>query len=438
MTYQQTVEYLFNRFPLFQNIGAGAYKEGTENIATFCKELDNPQNDYFTIHVAGTNGKGSVAHILASILQQAGYRVGLFTSPHLTDFRERIKVDGVKISERYVVRFVEEHREQMEQLGLSFFEATTAMAFQYFAHSDVEVAVIETGLGGRLDATNIIKPILSIITNIGLEHTRYLGDTLDKIAAEKAGIIKRGVPVVVGESCPQTDEVFREVAHRNHSKLVFADQKWEVVDSRFGDTSSSFDLHRPCDGRTQTIELDLAGHYQRKNIITVRAAVTLLRHDTPLNISTRALLSGCRTVCETTGLRGRWQVVLTEPMVVCDTGHNAHGIKEVTAQVAQCHYRKLFVIFGLANDKDLGEILPLLPQHAYYIFTRASVDRAMPAEEIAAAAERYGLQGEVQPTVAEAYDAARAAAAPEDMILVGGSTFIVSDFFKHTVGGGAE
>lgn len=431
MTYQQTVTYLFNRFPLFQNIGEGAYKEGTENIATFCKELDNPQNDYFTIHVAGTNGKGSVAHILASILQQAGYRVGLFTSPHLTDFRERIKVDGVQISERYVVRFVEEHREQMERLGLSFFEATTAMAFQYFAHSDVEVAVIETGLGGRLDATNIIKPILSIITNIGLEHTRYLGNTIDKIAAEKAGIIKRGVPVVVGESSPESDEVFREVAHRNHSKLVFADQKWEVVDSLYEDNTSTFDLLRPCDGRTQRVQLDLAGHYQRKNIVTVRTAITLLRHDTPLNISTRALLSGCRTVCETTGLRGRWQVVLTEPMVVCDTGHNAHGIKEVTAQVAKCRYRKLFVIFGLANDKDLSEILPLLPQEAYYIFTRASVDRAMPAEELAEAADRYGLQGEVQPTVAEAYNAAREAACPEDMILVGGSTFIVSDFLNR-------
>ncbi len=428
MTYQQTVHYLFNRFPLFQNIGAGAYKEGTENIATFCKRLDNPQYNYFTIHVAGTNGKGSVAHILASILQQAGYRVGLFTSPHLTDFRERIKVDGVKISERYVVRFVEEHREEMESLGLSFFEATTAMAFQYFSDSDVEVAVIETGLGGRLDATNIIKPILSIITNIGLEHTRYLGDTLGKIAGEKAGIIKRGIPVIVGESHPETDEVFREVAKRNHSKLLFADKTWEAVESRFDDHKSSFDLHRPADGRTQTLELDLAGHYQRKNILTVRTAVTLLRHDTPLNISTRALLSGCRTVCETTGLRGRWQVVLTEPMVVCDTGHNAHGIKEVTAQVAKCHYRKLFVIFGLANDKDLGEILPLLPQNAYYIFTRASVERAMAADELAAAAAKYGLLGEVQPTVEAAYKAARQAAGAEDMILVGGSTFVVSDF----------
>ena len=356
--------------------------------------------------------------------------MGLFTSPHLTDFRERIKVDGVKISERYVVRFVEEHREEMESLGLSFFEATTAMAFQYFADSDVEVAVIETGLGGRLDATNIIKPILSIITNIGLEHTRYLGDTLEKIAGEKAGIIKRGIPVIVGESHPETDEVFREVAKRNHSKLLFADQTWEVVESRFDDNKSSFDLHRPCDGRTQTLELDLAGHYQRKNILTVRTAVTLLRHDTPLNISTRALLSGCRTVCETTGLRGRWQVVLTEPMVVCDTGHNAHGIKEVTAQVAKCHYRKLFVIFGLANDKDLGEILPLLPQNAYYIFTRASVERAMPAEELAAAAAKYGLLGEVQPTVEAAYNAAREAAGAEDMILVGGSTFVVSDFLN--------
>ena len=428
MTYQQTVQYLFNRFPLFQNVGAGAYKEGTENIATFCKQLDNPQNNYFTIHIAGTNGKGSVAHILASVLQQAGYQVGLFTSPHLTDFRERIKVDGVKISERYVVRFVEEHREEMERLGLSFFEATTAMAFQYFADSDVEVAIIETGLGGRLDATNIIKPILSIITNIGLEHTRYLGNTLDKIAGEKAGIIKRNVPVVIGESHPETDEVFRETAKRNHSKLIFADRTWEVVDSCFDDHKSSFYISRPCDGRTQTLELDLAGHYQRKNIITVRTAITLLRHDTPLNISTRALLSGCRTVCKTTGLRGRWQVVLTEPMVVCDTGHNAHGIKEVTAQVAKCRYRKLFVILGLANDKDLSEILPLLPQNAYYIFTRASVERALPAEELAAAATRYGLVGEVQPNVVEAYKAAREAACPDDMILVGGSTFIVSDF----------
>ena len=430
MNYTETLEFLFTAMPSFQRVGGDAYKPGLERIASFCQHIGNPQRNYYTIHVAGTNGKGSVSHMLASILHEAGYRTGLFTSPHLTDFRERIKVDGVKISERYVVRFVEEHREEMESLGLSFFEATTAMAFQYFADSDVEVAVIETGLGGRLDATNIIKPILSIITNIGLEHTRYLGDTLEKIAGEKAGIIKRGIPVIVGESHPETDEVFREVAKRNHSKLLFADQTWEVVESRFDDNKSSFDLHRPCDGRTQTLELDLAGHYQRKNILTVRTAVTLLRHDTPLNISTRALLSGCRTVCETTGLRGRWQVVLTEPMVVCDTGHNAHGIKEVTAQVAKCHYRKLFVIFGLANDKDLGEILPLLPQNAYYIFTRASVERAMPAEELAAAAAKYGLLGEVQPTVEAAYNAAREAAGAEDMILVGGSTFVVSDFLN--------
>ncbi len=430
MNYEQTVEYLFNSFPLFQNIGAGAYKEGVESITRFCKQLDNPQRNYFTIHVAGTNGKGSVAHILASILQQAGYRVGLFTSPHLTDFRERIKVDGVMISERYVVRFVDEHREEMEALHLSFFEMATAMAFQYFSDSDVEVAVIETGLGGRLDATNIIKPILSIITNIGLEHTHFLGDTLPKIAGEKAGIIKREVPVVIGESHPDTDEVFIEAARKNHSKIIFADREWEIAGSEFGATQSRFDLLRPRDGRTQTIELDLAGHYQRKNMVTVRTAVSILRHDTPLNISTRALLSGCRTVCETTGLRGRWQVVLTEPMVVCDTGHNAHGIREVVAQVDKCSYHKLYVVFGVANDKDLSEILPLLPTEAHYIFTRASVDRAMPAEELAAAAERYGLSGEVQPNVVEAYKVARTAASADDMILIAGSTFVVSDFFK--------
>lgn len=427
MNYTQATEFLFNSFPSYQNVGSTAYKEGIHGITEMCRLLGNPQRNYFTIHVAGTNGKGSVSHMLASVLQQAGYCVGLFTSPHLLDFRERIRVNGEPISEREVVQFTRQHREEMVSLGLSFFEMTTAMAFDHFAANDVEVAVIEVGLGGRLDSTNIITPILSVITNIGLDHTAMLGGTIAEIAFEKAGIIKPQVPVVVGESAPESNEVFERMAASCEAPLVYADREWQVVESEPSGQFVRYTLQRPRDGRTQQLDLDLMGAYQRKNILTLRTAVSLLRNKTHLNISTRALVEGLRGVTDSTGLAGRWHKLHDAPLAVCDTGHNAHGLAEVVAQIATQHYDHLYVVIGVVSDKDVEAMVSLLPQNAYYILTQASVRRAMPAEDLAAIFVREGFKGEVVPTVAGAYQRALEMATADDMIFIGGSTFVVAD-----------
>ena len=431
MNYTQTTNFLFNSFPSYQNVGAGAYKEGLQNISEMCRRLDNPQRNYFTIHIAGTNGKGSTSHIIASVLQQAGYCVGLFTSPHLVDFRERIRVNGKPISEREVVSFVKNHKEEMVALGLSFFEMTTAMAFNHFSENNVEVAVIETGLGGRLDSTNIISPILSVITNIGLDHTALLGSTIGEIAFEKAGIIKPEVPVVVGESAPESDVVFENAAAERGSLLVYADREWEVLESEPSGEYMRYHIQRPRDGRTQILDLDLLGSYQRKNILTARTAISLLRHHTPLNISTRALVEGVRSVVETTGLMGRWQKLGDSPRVYCDTGHNAHGLCEVVAQIEAQEYRKLFMVVGMVSDKDFDSVIPLMPRNAHYIFTAPSVARALPAEALAERFRHEGFEGEVVPNVQSAYRRAIELATDEDFIFVGGSTFVVADLLSE-------
>lgn len=430
MNYAQTTDFLFNSFPSYQNVGPGAYKEGLGGITEMCQRLDNPQRNYFTIHVAGTNGKGSTSHILASVLQQAGYCVGLFTSPHLVDFRERIRVNGECISEKEVVRFVAEHKEEMVALGLSFFEMTTAMAFHHFSERDVEVAIIETGLGGRLDSTNIITPILSVITNIGLEHTAMLGNTIGEIAFEKAGIIKPQVPVVVGESAPESNAVFDATAAERDSMLVYADKEWEVVDSEPSGEWMRYHIQRPRDGRTQILDLDLLGTYQRKNILTARTAVSILRHHSPLNISTRALVEGVRTVVESTGLMGRWQKLGSLPRVYCDTGHNAHGLAEVVSQIQAQEYKKLYMVVGMVSDKDFDAVIPLMPREAYYIFTRASVARSLSAEELAEKFLHEGFEGEIAPNVQSAYRRAIELAGNDDFIFVGGSTFVVADLLS--------
>ena len=431
MNYAQTTHFLFNSFPSYQNVGAGAYKEGLGGITEMCRRLDNPQRNYFTIHVAGTNGKGSTSHILASVLQQAGYCVGLFTSPHLVDFRERIRVNGECISEREVVDFVAKYKDEMVALGLSFFEITTAMAFHHFSERDVEVAIIETGLGGRLDSTNIIKPILSVITNIGLEHTALLGNTIAEIAFEKAGIIKPEVPVVVGESAPESNEVFDAKAAECGSMLVYADREWEVVDSELSGEWMRYHIQRPRDGRTQILDLDLLGAYQRKNILTARTAVSVLRHYSPLNISTRALVEGVRSVVESTGLLGRWQKLSCSPKVYCDTGHNAHGLSEVVAQIQAQEYKRLYMVIGMVSDKDFDAVIPLMPRDAHYIFTRASVARSLSAEELAAKFIHEGFEGEVAPDVHTAYRRAVELADGDDFIFVGGSTFVVADLLSE-------
>lgn len=430
MNYRQTLDYLYSSLRSFQDTGGDAYKPGLERIESLVRLLGNPQRRYPTVHVAGTNGKGSVSHIIAAVLQQAGYRTGLFTSPHLHDFRERIRIDGRTIEEDEVVEFVEQHRTEMEHIGVSFFEMTAAMAFERFAQHKVDVAVIETGLGGRLDATNIILPIVSVITNIGLEHTEFLGSTIAKIAAEKAGIIKTDIPAVIGEHHPESDPVFIDTARARNAELHFAQDEFEVLEAQSDPSGSRFEILRRSDSARFTVSLDLGGSYQRRNIVTALAAIEQIRTSHLLNgpaITDRTIETACRHAASMTGLAGRWQRLGEHPTVICDTGHNAHGLKYVAEQLSQLKYDRLFFVLGVVREKDLSAILPLLPKNASYIFTHASVSRALDAEELRSRAAKYGLQGCVVRGVAEALAYARSQARPEDLIFVGGSTFTVAE-----------
>ena len=419
---------MFTAMPSFQRVGAEAYKPGLERIVSFCQHLGNPQRNYYTIHVAGTNGKGSVSHMIASILQQAGYRTGLFTSPHLSDFRERIRVDGEMIPKQKVVNFVDKHEAKMRELDLSFFEMTAAMAFDYFDQSDVEVAVIETGLGGRLDATNLITPILSVITNIGMEHTEFLGDSIEKIAQEKAGIIKKSVPVIIGQRSVEYDHVFTSRAEELRSRIIFAEEAWRLnAVEHFDDDNQHFSLTRMRDERGYELDIDLLGDYQRHNIVTACAAADLLAEETPLTISRRAFRQGLASAAASTGLVGRWQVLEREPYTVCDTGHNADGMKYVAAQLEGLECEKLYCVIGFAKEKDLNKIMELLPRKAHYIFTRAQIDRARNVEDIAEVAKRLELDYECVATVREAVLRAKSLATVNDAIFIGGSNFVVAE-----------
>ena len=428
MNYNETLDFLFTAMPSFQRVGAEAYKPGLERIVSFCQHLGNPQRNYYTIHVAGTNGKGSVSHMIASILQQAGYRTGLFTSPHLSDFRERIRVDGEMIPKQKVVNFVDKHEAKMRELDLSFFEMTAAMAFDYFDQSDVEVAVIETGLGGRLDATNLITPILSVITNIGMEHTEFLGDSIEKIAQEKAGIIKKSVPVIIGQRSVEYDHVFTLRAEELRSRLIFAEEAWRLnAVEHFDDDNQHFSLTRMRDERGYELDIDLLGDYQRHNIVTACAAADFLAEETPLTISRRAFRQGLASAAASTGLVGRWQVLEREPYTVCDTGHNADGMKYVAAQLEGLECEKLYCVIGFAKEKDLNKIMELLPRKAHYIFTRAQIDRARNIEDIAEVAKRLELDYECVATVREAVLRAKSLATVNDAIFIGGSNFVVAE-----------
>lgn len=427
MNYTQTLDFLFNSLPVFEQKGASAYKPGLERISEFCRVLGNPQRNFFTIHIAGTNGKGSVSHMLASILQQAGYRTGLFTSPHLQDFRERIRVDGEMIPKQKVVNFVDKHRAKMAELELSFFEMTAALAFDYFAQSDVEIAVIETGLGGRLDATNIILPVVSVITNIGMDHTALLGDTPQKIAAEKGGIIKKSIPVILGEADERYNSVIEEMAAACRSRVVYAEREFTCCDQALEEGHQHFRLCRTRDNFCYEIDSDLCGNYQRRNLVTVAAIADHLHEYTPLTISRRAFIEGVRSAAQSTSLLGRWQTLGERPLIVCDTGHNPHGIKYVAEQLAATPCAKRYCVMGFVRDKDLAHILPLLPHDAHYIFTQAKSDRSIPAEELQSKAAIYGLTGEAVPDVKEALERAKALADAEDMIFVGGSTYVVAE-----------
>ena len=426
MTYQEAVEYLYTQTPLFQNVGQEAYKEGLYNTVTIDRHLGCPHKLYKTIHVAGTNGKGSVSHTLAAILQASGYKTGLYTSPHLTDFRERIRVNGKPVTPEFVVKFIERNREFLEPLHPSFFEVTTAMAFSWFAEQEVDVAVIETGLGGRLDCTNIIKPVLSIITNIGYDHMKFLGETLPGIAFEKAGIIKKNVPVVIGEYTPETRTVFERKAEEVSTRIVFAEDNGKIISQKY---------HNPSKVVYETaaypaLESGLAGLCQEKNANTILTALDELKKK-KFNIPESAVRKGFKNVCRMTGLRGRWQLVSKKPDIICDTGHNSHGLKYIAKHLeelsAKPGFGQLRIVMGMVNDKDITDVLALMPRNARYYFTQASVKRALDASTLRDMARQVGLTGRVYRTVAQAVDMARREAAPEDLIFVGGSTFVVAD-----------
>jgi dihydrofolate synthase/folylpolyglutamate synthase len=391
MDYKATLDYMYSQLPMFHRIGKAAYKANLDNALALDKLCGFPHRRYKTIHVAGTNGKGSVSHMLASVFQKAGYKTGLFTSPHLVDFRERIKVNGYMITEEAVVDFIEKHKHQFEELKPSFFELTSAMAFNYFAEAKVDVAIIETGLGGRLDSTNIIMPELSVITNIGYDHTDLLGDTLEKIAREKAGIIKPGIPVVIGESHPETKQVFEEFAYEHKSEIRFADSFYSATTIESNEPGIQKLLVKRKDSLDEVYCLDLQGIYQQKNICTALASIDLLieqGYDLSSGIS-----EGLRQTSQTTGLMGRWQILSFQPLMICDTGHNPDGISLVVSQIKQVKYDQLHFVFGVVSDKDVKSILPLLPSEAVYYFTKASIPRAMDEKELEQKASLAGLKG---------------------------------------------
>lgn len=425
--YEEITDYLFNAAPLFQNIGGAAYKEGLHNTLALDEHFGHPHLKFKTIHIAGTNGKGSCSHTIASILQDSGLKVGLFTSPHLIDFRERIRVNGEMISEQYVIDFVNENRNFFDSLHPSFFELTTAMAFKYFEEMAVDVAVIEVGLGGRLDCTNIIQPELSIITNISFDHVMFLGNTLEKIAGEKAGIIKENVPVVIGEYTDETRPVFLSVAERRNAPVIFAEDACEVLGYNFNEqglieyTTKNYGL----------VIGELSGMCQIKNANTILNAITSIKHS-GFAISNDNVRNGFKFVCEKTGLMGRWQTLSSEPKVVCDTGHNIGGFEWIVKQLADQSktYDTIRIVFGMVNDKDISGVLSLLPQNAKYYFCQASVKRALECHEIEKLAEEFGLKGNSYSSVAEAYDFALSECGKNDFVYVGGSTFVVADLLS--------
>lgn len=422
MTYDETVRYLYDSTPVFEHVGASAYKEGLDNTQALDEHFGHPHRCYKTIHVAGTNGKGSCSHTLAAILQSAGCKVGLYTSPHLVDFRERIRVNGVCISEKRIVDFVEQERSFFEPLHPSFFELTTALAFKYFAEQQVDIAVIEVGLGGRLDCTNIITPLLSVITNISFDHTRFLGNTLAKIAGEKAGIIKKGVPMVIGETTAETRPVFAARAREVGAPIRFAEDA-PVVRSSVALPDGGRE-YRLSDGRTVCGEL--SGDYQEANMNTVLTAVEELRRQ-GIALSESDVEQGIAAVSGLTGLMGRWQRLRERPLVVCDTGHNVGGWNYLVGQIKAQVCRRLRIVFGMVDDKDIDRILAMLPREADFYWTQASSHRAIPAAQVAGKAAAIGLRGRSYATVGEAWQQALADASPEDFIFVGGSSYVVAD-----------
>lgn len=422
MNYQETLNYLYNSTPVFEHVGAVAYKEGLQNTLALDKHFNHPHTNFKTIHIAGTNGKGSCSHSLASILQEAGYKVGLYTSPHLVDFRERIRVNGQCISKERVVKFVKDERKFFEPLHPSFFELTTALAFKYFDEQKVDIAIIEVGLGGRLDCTNIISPILSIITNISFDHTQFLGDTLAKIAAEKAGIIKKGVPVIIGEANEETRPVFQSKANEVNADIVFAEDNAIVTSSSpIVDGGRKYNL-----SNNSTLVGELSGDYQERNMNTILCACNILKQ---MNIikNDDIIAKGLTNICKNTGLLGRWQTIQNNPTVVCDTGHNVGGWNYLAPQIKRQQCNQLRIVFGMVDDKDINSVMFLLPKNAIYYWTQAESKRAIKAERVAEIAIKHDLRGEIFDNVEVAYTKALQDSNKDDFVFVGGSSYIVAD-----------
>lgn len=426
MNYLETVNYLFNIAPVFEHIGASAYKEGLDNTYLLDEHFGHPHRKFKSIHIAGTNGKGSCSHTLAAILQNDGYKVGLYTSPHIMDFRERIKINGECISKEYVIEFVNQEKNLFEKIHPSFYEVTTALAFKYFAEQHVDYAIIEVGLGGRLDCTNIITPILSIITNISFDHTNFLGNTLEKIAKEKAGIIKQNIPVIIGETTNETKPVFKTCAESMNAEIIYADENDEIISFTMNEdggityNTRSFGI----------IQGELGGLYQKKNTNTILHAVRFLYNQHIIK-NTGSINNGFYNVCKLTGLIGRWQKIGSNPSVICDTGHNVGGWTYISRQLQLQKYNKLHIVFGMVNDKDVDGVMCLLPKNAHYYFTKPQSKRAIPEKDIQRKAMTHGLAGDCYNDVPSAYTAAKKMATPDDMIFIGGSSYIVSDLLLY-------
>ena len=428
MNYQQTLNYLYSQLPMFTRDGASAYKADLNNTIALCERLDNPQHKFKSVHIGGTNGKGSTSHMLAAVLQVAGYKTGLYTSPHLRDFRERIRINGEMISEQHVVDFVEQHKADFEAIKPSFFEMTVAMAFDAFVREQVDIAVIEVGLGGRLDSTNVITPLVSVITNIGWDHTNILGDTLQLIANEKAGIIKPHVPVIIGEYQPEVTGIFMNKAKELEAPISFASRHWEVEERdekglEALDVTISTKDSRP---KTLDLQLDLSGSYQLKNVKTVLLAVDELRKQ-GFTITDDQIQLALHQVKKLTGLHGRWEILSHNPLVICDTGHNPEGIAEVLKNIESINHDHLHFVIGMVNDKDISKILAMLPKDATYYFCKPDIPRGLDAENLKQQAAAYGLNGVAYPSVKAALKEARSVAVLNDLVFVGGSTFVVAE-----------
>ncbi|MEN9523772.1 MAG: hypothetical protein RL065_2149 [Bacteroidota bacterium] len=423
MNYSETIDYLFSRLPMFHRIGAAAYKADLNNTIALMNQLNHPESKFKSIHIAGTNGKGSTSHTLAAILQCAGYKTGLYTSPHLKDFRERIRVNGEMISENEVIQFTENTNNFIEQVQPSFFEITVGLCFDYFAQQQVDIAVIETGLGGRLDSTNVIHPELSIITNISFDHTNLLGDTLEKIAFEKAGIIKKNTPVIIGET-NSVATVFQQKANECGSEIYFADKNWTI--EILNQSTDFLEMKVERLGQNFSLRNQLNGRYQTKNTAAVLEAIIQLRKK-GWEISDKAIIEGFENVKSLTGFKGRWDVLQKNPMLVTDIAHNEAGITQVVEQLKSTRYEKLHIVIGMVKDKDISKVLSLLPKKAIYYFTQPNLPRALPVSELKQQAEKLGLNGNEYETVSLAFSSAKINADKNDFILVTGSNFVVAE-----------